>query len=111
MHSILLQATNSFDVAQHSAQLIDSAGKVTPESMWGYTFAVSLLLAVIIGMVYVLRLLWGRLESKDHEYVELANSTARVLSEISMKLDIHDELKQKLEKVIDIVQDIKRDHH
>ncbi len=82
--------------------LIKSAENVS--SGGGYTFAVSLLMFIMTLLLFVIKSLWGTIKEKEEKYTNLAQSTTTMLTEVNMKLDNQDEIKNKIEKIIDILQ-------
>ena len=101
IQSVLLQIPGTSNV------IFDATKNATPSTEWGYTFAVSLLVLVILGIIGIIKILWTKLQDQNKEYADLANSTARVLSEISMKLDRSDEISTKIDRVSDLIHSIK----
>lgn len=88
-------------------ELLEAASEITTPN-GGYVFAVVLLVVTILGLTAAVLKMWNTIQSKDTKYSNLAQSTTAMLTEVNMKLDNQDEIKQKIEKVIDLVQQLRR---
>ena len=88
-------------------ELLEAATEITTPN-GGYIFAVLLLVLTVFGLTAAVLKMWNTIQSKDTKYSNLAQSTTAMLTEVNMKLDNQDEIKQKIEKVIDLVQQLKR---
>lgn len=96
-----------FNTIAQADELLEAAIEVTTPN-GGYIFAVMLLVIIVFALSAAILKLWNTIQSKDTKYSNLAQSTTAMLTEVNMKLDNQDEIKQKIEKVIDLVQELKR---
>lgn len=99
MYPLFLQDSPVLD----PTKLLEQAQNVTPES-GGYTFAISVLVVVIFGLLYFVRMLWVTIQKQNDKYDELAQSTTKLLTEVNIKMDNSDKIDTKLtanhEKII-----------
>lgn len=87
-------------------KIIDLSSRVS-ETSGGYTFAVSLLMFVILILLVVVRSLWKKMTEQDNRYITLAESSTKLITEVNVKLESNTEIKYKLERAIEMLQEIK----
>jgi hypothetical protein len=79
-------------------EVVEQAAHVTNDG-GGYTFAVFVLSVILVALGAALVALWKENKKWKADYIALASGTAKILTEVNVKLDGQDALKGKIDQM------------
>lgn len=78
--------------------LLGEVAKVN-ETTGGYAFAVFTLTSMLVVCGYIIVRLWKSIAEWKKDYIDLVVKTTTLLTEVNVKLDGHNELREKVEEL------------